>query len=149
MKIGGKLWLVLIGVLIAGCVTTQEMPLAPNIVRLDTHASGALFAGHAADVTMQKAAEATVKNGFDYFRLEQAQMSQGEQLAGVYSASSGSAVATGYGNSVSVSGSGSGFATPIRRPTADVGVTVVMFHADEAGAKGAFNARDVMAKYGS
>ena len=50
-----------ISVLIGGCVNTQEMPLAPNIVRLDTHASGALFVGHATDVTMQKAAEATIK----------------------------------------------------------------------------------------
>ena len=31
----------------AGCINTQEMPLAPNVVRLDTHVSGLLFAGQA------------------------------------------------------------------------------------------------------
>src|SRR5208282_4870918 len=114
------------GLLIAGCVSTQEMPLAPNIVRLDTHASGALFAGQATGQTMRRAAELTLQNGYTHFRLEQAQMSQGSQFAGVYSSGTGNAFATGYGNAAFVSGYSSGFSTPIYRPTADVGVTVVM-----------------------
>ena len=45
---------------IAGCVSTQEMPLAPNEVRFDTHAAGALFTGQVASVTMRRAAELTL-----------------------------------------------------------------------------------------
>jgi hypothetical protein len=140
---------ILAALALGACVTTQELPLAPNMVRLDTHAKGLIFAGHAADFTMQRAAQVTIKNGFDYFRLDQAQMSQGSQLAGIYSTSTGSAFATSYGSFTTVNGSGSGFSTPIMAPTADVGVTVIMFHAGEPGAKGAFDARAVLAKYGS
>jgi hypothetical protein len=136
-----------LGLSIAGCVSTQEMPLAPNIVRLDTHASGVLFAGQATGQTMRRAAELTLQNGYTHFRLEQAQMSQGSQVGGVYSSGTSSALATGYGNAIFASGSSSGFSTPIYRPTADVGVTVVMFHAGEAGAKGAFDAKAVLVKY--
>jgi hypothetical protein len=136
-----------LSVLASACVSTQEMPLAPNVVRLDTHASGLLFAGQAPAQTMQRAAQLTIQNGYTHFRFEQAQTSQGSQFAGVYSSATGSAVATGYGNSAFVTGSESGFSTPIYRPTADVGVTVVMFHADEPGAVGAFDAAEVLRKY--
>lgn len=127
----------------SGCVSTQEMPLAPNVVRLDTHAAGLLFTGQARSQTMRRAAEVTLQNGYSHFRLEQAEMSHGSQLAGVYSTSSGFA----YGNGDFMTGSATGFATPEYRPTADVGVTVVMFHANEPGAVGAFNAAGVLKKY--
>ncbi len=136
-----------LGVSIAGCVSTQEMPLAPNMVRLDTHASGVLYAGQATSVTMRRAAELTLQNGYSHFRLEQPSLSQGTQLAGLYNYGSGSAFATGYGNSAFASGYSSGVSTPVYRRTAEVGVTVVMFHAGEAGAKGAFDAKAVLAKY--
>jgi hypothetical protein len=131
----------------AGCVSTEEMPLAPNMVRLDTHAAGALFVGQATGQTMRRAAELTLQNGYTHFRLEQAQMSQGSQFAGTSTYNTGSAIATGYGNSAFVSGSSSGFSTPIYARTADVGVTVIMFHGNEAGAKGAFNAAEVLKRY--
>ncbi len=43
---------------------------------------------------------------------------------------------------------GSGFSTPMYAPTSEIGVTVVMFRANEPGAKGAFNAAEVLKKYG-
>jgi hypothetical protein len=135
------------GLAVSACVSTQEMPLAPNEVRLDTHAAGALFTGQAASVTMRRAAELTLQNGYSYFRLEQASVSQGTQLAGVSNYSTGSAYATGFGNSALATGYSSGFSTPIYRRTADVSVTVVMFHAGEPGAKDAFDAADVLKKY--
>jgi hypothetical protein len=133
-----------LAVCVSACVTTQEMPLAPNIVRLDTRATGAFFTPHTAAITMQRAAALTVQNGFTHFRLEQAQVSQGSQLAGVYSTSSG----TAFVNGNLVSANESGFSTPVMAPTADVGVTVIMFHASDAGAKGAFDASEVLEKYG-
>jgi hypothetical protein len=138
---------IIAGLGVSACVSTQEMPLAPNEVRLDTHAAGALFTGQAAGVTMRRAAELTLQNGYSYFRLEQASVSQGTQLAGVNNYSTGSAYATGFGNSAVATGYSSGFSTPIYARTADVGVTVVMFHADEPGAKDAFDAAEVLKKY--
>lgn len=137
---------VLLGIVLAasGCIRTQELPLAPNVVRLDTHASGLLFAGQAAPQTLRRAAELTLQNGYSHFRLEQANVSQGSQLSGVYSNSTGSAYGTAYGQSVVMNANASGFSTPLYRPTSDIGVTVVMFHANERGARGAFNAVEVL-----
>ena len=95
---------IIAGLGVSACVSTQEMPLAPNEVRLDTHAAGALFTGQAAGVTMRRAAELTLQNGYSYFRLEQASVSQGTQLAGVNNYSTGSAYATGFGNSAVATG---------------------------------------------
>jgi hypothetical protein len=136
----------------AGCIHTEEMPLAPNVVRLDTQASGLLFAGQATSQTMKRAAELTLQNGYSHFRLDQADLSQGSQLAGVYGQSQGvasghaSGMATGnvYTGNAAASYSGSSFATPIYRRTTSVGATVIMFHESEPGAKGAFDAAEVL-----
>lgn len=133
-----------VGMTVAGCVSTQEMQLAPNMVRLDTSARGALFVGHAGDVTLQRAAQVTVKNGYQFFRLEQAQMGQGSQLVGVSSFGSASA----YGNPYGATAFGSSFSTPMYAPTSDIGVTVVMFHPGEPGAKGAFDAAEMLKRLG-
>jgi hypothetical protein len=68
--------------------------------------------------------------------------------------SSGSATAyattsaTTFGNTgyaaTNVIVNGSSFSTPIYRPTSSVGVTVIMFHAEEPGAQGAFDAAQVL-----
>jgi hypothetical protein len=138
----------LFGAVTTACVSTQELPLAPNVVQLDTHASGALFTGQATAQTMKRAAELTLQNGYTHFRLENAQMSQGSQLAAVYSTESGNTLATGYGGATFATGSASGLSTPIYKRTADVAVTVVMFHADEPEAKDAFDAGAVLKRYG-
>ncbi len=106
---------------------------------------------------MKRAAELTIQNGYSHFRLDQAQISQGRELGGVYTSgrSTGYVSATGsrVGNNVYVSGTGvsSGYSmsTPIYRPTSELGVTVYMFHANEPGAQGAFDAKEVLAQYGS
>lgn len=138
----------LVALLVTACATTSEMPLAQNMVRLDTQASGLLFVGSAGNMTMKKAAEATLKRGYTHFRLEQAQTSHGSRLAGISTHNSGAANATMYGNTAYGSYSGSGFATPVYAPTASVGVTVVMFKPGEAGAQGAFDAAEVVKKHG-
>ena len=60
------------------------------------------------------------------------------------SSAAGSASGTANGNSAYVNANVSGFSTPIYRPTSDIGVTVVMFHAGEPGAKDAFDAAEVL-----
>ena len=47
-------------IVIGGCVSTQELPLAPNMVRIDTQARGLLFTGQAVPATMRAAAKATL-----------------------------------------------------------------------------------------
>ena len=134
---------VLVSLALAGCVHTEEMPLAPNVVRLDTRASGLLFQGQAGPQTLRRAAELTLQNGYTHFRLDQASTSQGSQYSG--SITSGSA--TAYGNNGYAVVNGSAVSTPIYRPTSNVGVTVVMFHANEPGANGAFVAANVLKQY--
>jgi hypothetical protein len=84
------------------------MPLAPNMVRLDTRASGGLFVGQATGQTMRRAAELTLQNGYSHFRLENAEVSRGSQFAGVYSSGTGSAFVSGYSNAALVTGYSSG-----------------------------------------
>ena len=101
---------------------------------------------------MRRAAELTLQNGYSHFRLENAQLSRGSQFGGVATYGTGSAFATGYGHgygpfSMTATGYSSGFSMPIYRPTTDVGVTVAMLNANEPGAKGAFDAADVLRKY--
>lgn len=138
---------ILIGIFLfaSGCIRTHEMPLAPNAVRLDTHASGLLFAGQAAKQTLHRAAELTLQNGYTHFRLEQANVAQGSELSGIYLTDTGSTYsASTYGNSAYVNANASGFSTPIYRPKSDIGVTVVMFHAGDPGAKNAFDAAEML-----
>jgi hypothetical protein len=114
------------------------------MVRLDTSAKGAFFVGRAGDLTLQRAAQETIKNGYEFFRLEQPQMGQGAQLVGVSSFGTANAHRSPFG----ATACGSGFSTPTYAPTSEIGVTAVMSRANEPGAKGAFNAADVLKKYG-
>ncbi|UXS01118.1 hypothetical protein [Agrobacterium tumefaciens] len=118
------------------CATTSEMPLAPNMVRLDTQASGLLFTSTAGQTTLVKAAEATKSRGYTHFRLTDATTARGSQMVGMQSQSYGSYNSGFY--------SGSTTYTPMHAPTAQIGVTVVMFHSNEAGAKGAFSVAEVL-----
>lgn len=120
--------IVICALAMSGCVTTNETPLSLNSVRLDTQASGLLFTGQAGKQTQLRAATLTLQKGFTHFRLEQVQTGQGSQLAGIQT----------YGNS--------GFTAPLYAPTANIGMTVIMFHADEPGAVGAFDAAKVLAE---
>jgi hypothetical protein len=133
--------------MLAGCISTQEMPLAPNVVRIDTQSSGWLFTGKTVPQTMRAAANATLQRGYSHFRFADAGMSQGSQVAGVIGGSNtnfngnyGYGFMSGYSNSF-------GSASVVRAPTAGAAATVIMFHADEPGAQGAFDAAQVLQQY--
>ena len=134
--------------LLTGCATTSEMPLAPNVVRLDTQASGLAFVGSVGEVTMLRAAEATVKRGYTHFRFQDASTAQGSRVVGVSGQASGFGSASTLGNRTSSTFTGTSYQTPIYAPTAAVGVTVVMFRAGEPGFEGAWEAADVIARKG-
>lgn len=134
--------------MLSSCATTSEMPLAQNAVRLDTNASGLIFTSAAGAITMKKAAEATVKRGYTHFRLEQVATAQGSRFVGMNTNTYGNANASVYGNTGYGSYTANSYSTPVYAPTAQIGVTVVMFHGNEAGAKGAFDAAEVIKKNG-
>lgn len=135
---------VALGLSLGACVSTQEMPLAPNVVRMDTAARGAFFVASASNVTLKKAAEATLARGYTHFLLFDPQMSQGSQIVGM--------TGSGYGTATTVGGTTyvqtTGFGTPIRAPTSNVGVTVVMYRANEPEARGAFDAAQIVKQFG-
>ena len=134
-------------VALGGCISTQELPIAPNVVRLDTQASGLLFTGQTVPQTMRMAATATLNRGYTHFKFADADLQQGSVVSGVVGSSSGSYSGT-YGQGM-YSGSANSFgsASVIRKRTSAVGVTVIMFHADESGAKDAFLAEDILRQY--
>jgi hypothetical protein len=138
---------ILIAITLAGCISTQEMPLAPNIVRIDTQAGGILFTGQAVPTTMRAAARATLERGYTHFKFAEAGVAQGSVVAGTVSSSQGNFNGS-YGQGY-MSGNASGFGTTnvIRAPTASAVATVIMFHANERGAQGAFEAQQVLKQY--
>lgn len=133
---------------LTACSTTNEMTLAPNVVRLDTQARGLIATSGAGASTLKRAAEITVRRGYTHFRLQDAATSSGSSLAGVYANSNGWGSTSFNGSSANTTFGGSTTYTPIRTPTASIGVTVVMFKAGEPGARGAFEAAEVIKKNG-
>lgn len=136
MKLKSMLFLACFAGIQVSCATTNEMPLAPNVVRLDTQASGLLFTSTAGQTTLKKAAEATKARGYTHFRLSDASTASGSRFVGMQAQSFGSFNSGSY--------SGSTTYTPMHAPTASIGVTVTMFHANERGAQGAFSVAEVL-----
>ena len=141
----GAISLVALG--LAACVTTQEMPLAENVVRIDTQAKGLLFTGQAVPTTMRAAAKATLDRGYSHFRFADASLQQGSVVAGTV-ATGNVSYSGSYGQGF-YNGQGFGYGTTnvIHAPTAGAAATVIMFHANEPGAKGAFDAAQVLRQY--
>jgi hypothetical protein len=127
----------------AGCVSTSEMEVSPNVVMLQSNAGGALYAGKSGPELMKKAAEATLQRGYTCFALSGAQMNTGSQYAG--SIGSTNMSVTGYGNGNSFSGFGTAIesSTPIYRHTESAGATVTM---SKTCGPNEFHAADVLAR---
>src|SRR4051795_9105164 len=68
---------------LGGCISTQEMPLAPNMVRIDTQSKGLLFTGQTVPQTMRTAALATINRGYTHFRFADAGLQQGSVVTGM------------------------------------------------------------------
>jgi len=130
----------LVALLLCACVTTQELPLAPNVVRLDTEARGALFTNAVANVTLQRAAEATLQHGYSHFRLDNVDVNQSSSVTG-YTLEQNYNL---YNYGGMISGSSFGSVTPNYTRTASAGVTVIMFHASDPEARNAFDAQKVL-----
>jgi hypothetical protein len=115
---------------LGGCITSQTMPLAPNMVQIDTKASGLLFTGQAVPETMRQASKATLEAGYTHFKFQNAATGIGaEQVS-----------SCGWGRY------GGGCSSGVR-DTTNNRVTVIMFRATDPQAKDAFDAAATLAKY--
>jgi hypothetical protein len=147
MLFGRVVGVVMLTTTLTSCISTQEMPLAPNVVRIDTQSKGLLFTGQTVPTTMRAAAKATLDRGYSHFKFAEAGVAQGSVVTGTMSTANTNFNGT-YGSGVA-SGNASGFGTTnvVRAPTASAAATVVMFHANEPGAQGAFDALEVQKQY--
>lgn len=132
---------------LAGCISTQEMPLAPNMVRIDTQAQGLLFTAQTVPQTMRTAATATLNRGYTHFKFGDANMNQGSEAVGVVSSGNGNFNGSCFGNFCSGQSNGFASASLVRAPTASASATVIMFKASDPEAKNAFDAEAVLKQY--
>src|SRR4051812_19068641 len=106
------------------------MPLAPNVVRIDTQSKGLLFTGQTVPQTMRAAANATLSRGYTHFRFADANLGQGSEFAGTVGSYNASYNGTYGRGSYSGNASGFGSTTAVHAPTASASGTVIMFHAN-------------------
>lgn len=129
-----------LGLSASGCITSQTMPLAPNMVQIDTKARGLLFTGQAVPETMRQAAKATLDAGYTHFKFVNAGAAVGDDKVS----------ACRWGGSGGVGGwSAGGGCSQGFSPTAQNSVTVIMYRANDPEAKNAFDATATLAKYSS
>jgi hypothetical protein len=119
--------------LLAGCISTQEMPVAPNAVRLDTDAKGFLFTGQTVPQTMRRAAQLCLQGGYTHFTLAQVESQQGAVNTGAITSCNG------------------GFCTAsnVSAPVTHAGGTATFWHPNDAAVKSgqAFDCNQVLAQY--
>ncbi len=151
MGMGKRLSIVAVASLArAACVGTEEIPLAPNMVRLDTRASGALSAGQAPKVKCAKRRRSSDAPDrlSPIYGLKSAQVcGQGSELRDqdrFWRLSDQPLVMP-----TALPPMGDGFCGQDLPAYGTVGVTVIMFHSNGRERKEQFNAVDVLAQYGS
>jgi hypothetical protein len=114
---------------LAACTTTNTVPIAPDVFRLDTQASGLLFTGSAGSDTLLKAAEITGQRGYTHFKILDGASGAGTAYAGT--------TVNMIGNTM--------FANPNYTPTQNVSVVVQMLNSPQ---QGAWSVAEVIAKKG-
>jgi len=140
-------YILLTSSMLGACVSTQVMPVAPNVVQINTQAKGLLYAGKAVPETMTAAARETLARGYSHFKFSNVSSGQGSEVSGASSYGGGNISGNNFGNTFGANYSGYGYTNVNRRPTESAAVTVVMFHSNESGAKGAFNAQQILTQY--
>jgi len=118
---------------LGGCITTQEMPLSPNTVRIDTNAGGWLFTGQTVPQTMRRAATLCLEGGYTHFTVTQPESAQGTVDTG--------AIASCYRGLCSASNTSA--------PVARAGATVSFWHPNDQVVKSgqAFDCQQMLARY--
>jgi hypothetical protein len=96
---------------------------------------------------MRAAAKATLDRGYTHFQFSDASVQQGSVVTAAVSNYNGTINGTYGAGYLNGSSNGFGTATVVDAPTANSAATVIMFHANEQGAKRAFDAEQVLKQY--
>jgi len=139
-------------IFLAGCVSTNEVALAPNVLRIDADASGYAFVGKSNAAMMKRAASSTIERGYTHFITGDYQRQTGSQIVGMSSNTFGTGNVTGYGYGNSYSSYSSFNANTNtnvwRAPTESTSIMIMMFKAGDDIPPHAWDAREVLAKEG-
>ena len=73
---------ILAALLLAGCVTTSELPLSKNVWQVEVNAGGALFVNGADNAALKKAAELTIAQGYTDFIIANPNTESGVNYVG-------------------------------------------------------------------
>jgi len=137
---------------LAGCVSTNEVALAPNVLRIDANASGYADVGKSNAAMMKQAATSTINRGYTHFITGNYQRQTGSQIVGMSSNTFGTGNATGYGYGNTYNSYGSFNANTNtnvwRAPTESTSMMIMMFKADDEIPPHAWSAQEVLAKEG-
>ncbi|HUN01029.1 MAG TPA: hypothetical protein PLI96_11180 [Halothiobacillus sp.] len=145
-----KTWILLTGLMMAGCARTSLVPLAANTYEITVSAAPVCGATGAAELASRDAAIATLQSGFDSYVIVggDAQNSVGvigytpvtANTYGTATAYGSPGMATAYGSSTTTYSGGA----PIIAGTHDQQLVVHMFHANDPDAANAIPARAIL-----
>jgi len=96
---------------------------------------------------MRAAAKATLDRGYTHFKFANASLNQGSVVAGAIGSNNTNVYGTYGGGFMSANANAFGSTSIVRAPTARAAVTVIMYHANDPGAQGAFDAAQVLKQY--
>lgn len=127
---------------VAGCVSSQEMQLSRNTVRIDTHGEGFIGSMESDRYTMRRAAKLTLDNGYERFVLSDSSRSSRVETVGYTPAQAVTDVR--YVGHRRVETTSYTAPQPIRETMTEVGVTVTMLSPGDEGFENAIDAAETL-----
>jgi outer membrane murein-binding lipoprotein Lpp len=128
--------------LIAGCVSSQEMQLSKNTVRINTHGEGFIGSVESDNFTMRRAAKLTLDNGYQRFIIADASRSSRVETVGY---TPGQAITNvRYEGHRRVETTSYTAPQPIRETMTEVGVTVIMLNPGDEDFENAIDAAETI-----
>lgn len=128
--------------LVTACVSSREMQLSKNTVRIDTHGEGFIGSMESDNYTMRKAAKLTLENGYQRFIIADASRASHVETVGY---TPGQAITNvRYEGHRRVETTSYTAPQPIRETMTEVGVTVIMLNPGDEGFENAIDAAETI-----
>ncbi|RCL04140.1 MAG: hypothetical protein JSC189_000188 [Candidatus Tokpelaia sp. JSC189] len=142
--------------ILAGCIRSNEIALAPNVIRINTQASGGLSIGKANTEMMKKAAETTINRGYTHFIISDYSYGNETIVSGVNHNTYGTINGTTFGaiNNNMYMGNALGtynsntYSNVITMPVERSSMTIIMFKQGDKTPPNAWEAKIVLDKGG-
>jgi hypothetical protein len=128
--------------LVTACVSSREMQLSKNTVRIDTHGEGFIGSMESDNYTMRKAAKLTLENGYQRFVISDASRASHVETVGYTPAQAITNVR--YEGHRRVETTSYTAPQPIRETMTEVGVTVTMLNPGDEGFENAIDAAETL-----